>query len=91
MPAWYDTYDYALRVEMLGIGIYGSRSGAPRVDAEELSRALITMTSPKNSTGELIRERAKQLGMVMQKYGGRDLGAEKILDLAERDEYSGKG
>jgi len=51
LPAWYDTYDFAQRVEMLGIGIYGSRSVTPKVDAVELSRALITITSPKNAAG----------------------------------------
>lgn len=75
---------------MLGIGIYGSRSVAPKVDAVELSRALIAITSPKNATGKLIRERARVLGKVMQKYGGRKLAAEKIMELTERNEYSGK-
>jgi UDP:flavonoid glycosyltransferase YjiC (YdhE family) len=90
LPAWYDTYDFAQRVEMLGIGIYGSRSVTPKVDAVELSRALITITSPKNAAGKLIRERARELGKVMQKYGGRKLAAEKILELTERNEFSGK-
>jgi len=74
---------------MLGIGIYGNRSVGPRVDADELSRALITITSLKNPAGNLIRERAKELGKKMQKYGGRDFAADKIIELAERDAYRG--
>ena len=73
---------------MLGIGIYGNRSVAPRVDADELSRALITITSPTNPAGKKIRRGAKDLQKKMQKYGGRELAAEKILELAETEEFS---
>jgi len=73
---------------MLGIGIYGNRSVAPRVEADELSRALITIASPKNPAGKLLREGALELRAKMQKYGGRELAAEKILELAKRDEFS---
>lgn len=75
---------------MLGIGVYGNRSVAPKVDAAELSRALITITSSEDGAGKLIQERAKELGKSVRKYGGRDLAAEKILELAEKVEFSGR-
>jgi len=73
---------------MLGIGIYGNRSVAPRVDADELSRALITITSPKNHAGKRLREGAQELQKEMKKYRGRELAADKILELSEKNKFS---
>lgn len=90
LPTWYDTYEFAQRVEMLGVGIYANRPVAPKVEAAALSQALITITSPENVAGRRIRERAKDLARSIQKYGGRELAAEKIIELAAKEEYSGK-
>ena len=43
LPLWYDTYDFAARVEHLGIGIRGNKRSAPRVDGEEFGAALSTI------------------------------------------------
>jgi UDP:flavonoid glycosyltransferase YjiC (YdhE family) len=87
LPCWFDTFDFAQRVEYHGIGIYGSRSVAPEVDAEELGKALVTITDPKNEKGKEIVLRAKELGQVLKKYGGRKTAAEKILELAEHADF----
>lgn len=41
LPQWLDTYDCATRVEWLGIGLNGSRTAAPGVEAGELSKVLL--------------------------------------------------
>jgi hypothetical protein len=74
-------------VEYHGIGIYGSRGVAPEVDAEELGKALVTITDPKNEKGKEIVLRAKELGQVLKKYGGRKTAAEKILELAVHADF----
>ena len=43
LPLWYDTYDFAARVEHLGIGIRGNKRSAPSVDGEEIGAALSTI------------------------------------------------
>ncbi|KAJ5153391.1 uncharacterized protein N7482_009869 [Penicillium canariense] len=45
LPQWLDTYDCATRVEWLGIGLNGSRTAAPGVEAGEFSRALLQVLS----------------------------------------------
>ncbi|KAF3390421.1 hypothetical protein F1880_009304 [Penicillium rolfsii] len=41
LPQWLDTYDCATRVEWLGIGLNGSKTAAPGVEAGEFSKALL--------------------------------------------------
>ncbi|OGM39469.1 UDP-glucoronosyl and UDP-glucosyl transferase family protein [Aspergillus bombycis] len=45
IPVWLDTYDFALRAEWLGIGIWASRKTAPGVNGPELGQALIRVLS----------------------------------------------
>lgn len=45
LPQWLDTYDCATRVEWLGIGLNGSRTVAPGVEAGEFSKALLDVLS----------------------------------------------
>lgn len=94
---WYDTFDYATRVEYLGIGTYGNRDigyncvvdnenyVAPNlVDGEEFGAALLkTVGRKKGDKGdaEVMRKKAAELGEVSRKTGGRVESAKIITDL----------
>jgi hypothetical protein len=70
-------------VENLGIGINGSKYSAPIVDREFLGRALVEITDEKNEKGRGIKTRAKDLAKAMERYKGRKVAADKILELSE--------
>jgi hypothetical protein len=84
LPCWWDTYEFAARVEYLGIGIYGSRNSksAPKANGIEFGGALIALNDEENENSRLIRERAKKLAEVCNAYGGRVKAANKILEFA---------
>lgn len=84
LPPWWDCYEFAARVEYLGIGIYGSQRSktAPECDASELAEALKTVTDEGNLNGKRMRERAKKLAETCNAYGGRITAANKILEHA---------
>ncbi|RDW90305.1 glycosyltransferase [Aspergillus mulundensis] len=39
-PVWLDTYDFAARVEYLGVGVRGNKKAAPHLEGEELGTAI---------------------------------------------------
>lgn len=84
LPCWWDTYEFAVRVEYLGTGIYGSRKSksAPKADGAEFGEALIALNDDGNEKSKLIRERAKKLAEICNAYGGRAKPADKILEFA---------
>ncbi len=84
LPLWYDCYDFAARVEYLGIGIRANHRNAPRVDAEEFGLALRTIVDDNSAKGRMICKRAKVLGEVCRKAGGRVAACDKIVQLAHR-------
>jgi UDP:flavonoid glycosyltransferase YjiC (YdhE family) len=81
LPAWHDTYEFAVRVEYLGIGIYGSKKSksAPEADGAELGSALIAVTEDSEQS-RAMKAKAKKLAEVCNKYGGRAKAADKILE-----------
>ncbi|KAM3076100.1 hypothetical protein ACMFMG_006382 [Clarireedia jacksonii] len=81
LPCWFDTFDYAQKVEYLGIGVWGSRESAPELDEEECGKALI-----KAVVDEDMRRKAKELGeFIRNKYRGREEAADRILELAKKE------
>ena len=67
-------------MEYLGIGVYGSRSAAPRVERTELSAAL-TRVVGDGEEASTMRSKAKELGEIANKTGGRVKAVEKIEEL----------
>lgn len=84
LPIWCDTYDFANRVEYLGIGIWANKTVAPHVRADELRRAM-TAVLEDGEKGERRRARARELGELCGKAGGRKKACAKILELIERE------
>jgi UDP:flavonoid glycosyltransferase YjiC (YdhE family) len=82
LPVWMDTFDFANRVEYLEIGVFGSRNHCPRVEANELSKALMrVMGDGKEAT--TMKLQAKELASIAGKVGGRVKACEKIIELLE--------
>ncbi|KAL3457486.1 hypothetical protein BJX64DRAFT_280577 [Aspergillus heterothallicus] len=59
LPVWYDTYDFARRVEYLGVGLWGSKTSAPAINGPELGKALIRVLYSEESS--LMRDKAKSI------------------------------
>jgi UDP:flavonoid glycosyltransferase YjiC (YdhE family) len=79
LPCWFDTFDYARRVEYLGIGVWGSKGSAPKLDEEECGKALIAVL-----LDEEMRKKAKDFGeFIRSKYRGREEAADRILELTK--------
>jgi hypothetical protein len=82
LPCWLDTLEFANRVEYLGIGVYGSRTAAPRVDAWELSRALMRVLGDGDEAVKM-NQKAKELAEICGKVGGRAKAAQKVIKILE--------
>ncbi|KAL9109104.1 MAG: hypothetical protein Q9227_006195 [Pyrenula ochraceoflavens] len=78
LPVWMDTYDFATRVEWLGIGVRGNRSAAPRAEASELGQALLSAVDGPDS--ESMRVKAKNIAESVGKVDGRVVAYEKIAE-----------
>lgn len=82
LPFWADTFDFAERVEYLGIGLFGNRRASPNIDPEEFGHALLTVVGReggKEASEKSIRDRANALGKIVRRKGGRKLACEAIL------------
>ena len=84
LPVWYDCYGFAALAEYLGVGIRANHRSAPHVDAEEFGLALATVVDDNSDKGKLIRERAKALGEICRKAGGRVTARKRIVQLAHK-------
>ncbi|KAL5361076.1 hypothetical protein BJX96DRAFT_175896 [Aspergillus floccosus] len=81
LPVWFDTYDFAHRVEFLGIGVWGSRKTAPVGQGSELGEALNSVLV--EDEGASMREKAKALVSQLGHKEGRVVACEKILSLID--------
>jgi UDP:flavonoid glycosyltransferase YjiC (YdhE family) len=77
LPQWTDCYDYAQRVDMLGVGRLGNRTTKPLWSAQELSRALREVLLGKHS--DAIKQRASELASLCEGRGSGQLTAARIL------------
>ncbi|WQF84437.1 Putative UDP-glucuronosyl/UDP-glucosyltransferase [Colletotrichum destructivum] len=78
LPVWFDTYDFATRVEYLGIGKRGSTNHAPKCAAKELGPILKEVVLGESAEG--FRKKAADLAEVCRRDGGgRVIAAKAIL------------
>lgn len=81
LPFWTDCYDYANRVELLGIGLRGCRKRQPTFEARELSEQLLSVVDGDNTKD--MREKAQKPAELCKKKGkGAENAAQGILELA---------
>ncbi|KAJ3795868.1 hypothetical protein GGU11DRAFT_746674 [Lentinula aff. detonsa] len=81
LPVWYDTYDYATRVEWLGIGLWGSHRSAPNAEASELAEALLRVAGPGEEAESFKRKAENLAENCRTRYTGRVRAADEILTL----------
>ncbi|RSM12640.1 hypothetical protein CEP52_002412 [Fusarium oligoseptatum] len=88
LPQWTDCYDFAQRVEMLGIGRLGSKRTKPRWTAKELGQSIMDVIMGKDS--EAIKNKAQDLARLCRNAGeGRGVAAKFILEqIAAEDDLS---
>ena len=77
LPQWTDCYDYANRVEMLGVGKCGSRTKKPSWSAHELSQALLEVLVGGKS--DAMKQNAKKLADLCHSNGIGAANAAKIF------------
>ncbi|KAG9311634.1 hypothetical protein JVU11DRAFT_7866 [Chiua virens] len=70
LPVWYDTFDYAHRVEMLNVGVFGNKTCTPGVKVEEFSKALLRVTGDSQEAVSF-RLAAQRLKQVCRERGNR--------------------
>ena len=78
LPQWGDLYDNAVRVEYLGLGIYGNKTRPPAVGAVEFGAALLRIVGP-GPESEGFRQRACKVGELCRAAGGRKTAVDIIL------------
>ncbi|PWY66035.1 UDP-Glycosyltransferase/glycogen phosphorylase [Aspergillus sclerotioniger CBS 115572] len=83
LPVWFETYNFAARVEYLGIGVWGSRKTAPVVSGEELGEALLRVVASDEPKG--MRERAMYVSAQLPLKHGRAIAYDKILEAMARN------
>jgi hypothetical protein len=81
LPMWVDLYDFAVRAEYLGIGVWGNKKAAPYWTAEELLASFLRVLDGGEEAIS-ISEKAKELGRSAQKEPGRIRAANELAKLA---------
>ncbi|KAK5663304.1 hypothetical protein OQA88_3732 [Cercophora sp. LCS_1] len=83
LPQWTDCYDYAQRVEMLGIGRLGNRVEKPLWVAKRLAREIFAVVLGEGS--DAIKLRAKEVATLCREKGsGAENAARAILEECQR-------
>lgn len=81
LPSWLDCYDFAGRVEYLGIGRWANKSTMPKCTARELGPVLVDVVLGPDAMS--IRSRVRELAALCAKTPGGPVAAAAILEAAE--------
>ncbi|KAF4430517.1 UDP-glycosyltransferase 84B2 [Fusarium acutatum] len=82
LPAWTDCYDFANRIELLGIGRWANKEAKPRWKADELAGALLEILFGPESAG--MRMRAEEVASRHPEWKGRQKAAQEIFGYLAR-------
>ena len=83
MPQWLDLYDYAVRVEWLGHGIYANKGHAAKINAVQLADAFVRVLS--DGEGKAMKEKAKDIAEACRRGGGVKTVADTLIKAATSD------
>lgn len=81
LPIWLDTYDFAHRVECLGVGVWGNRQNAPAVQGYELGQTLKRMLASVQKIK--VQRRAREVASELGGKEGRVVACEKIMEFVK--------
>ncbi|KAI0683607.1 hypothetical protein BC835DRAFT_1423191 [Cytidiella melzeri] len=79
LPQWLDLYDYAVRVEWLGHGIYANKSFPGQIEGDQLARAFVKVLTDEGGT---LKNKATEVSEACRRGGGVRTVAETILKAA---------
>ncbi|KAI0339006.1 UDP-Glycosyltransferase/glycogen phosphorylase [Trametopsis cervina] len=79
LPQWLDLYDYAVRVEWLGHGIYANKGFPAQIDATQLADAFVKVLRDE---GGVLKKKAIEIGEACRKGGGVRTVATTIIEAA---------
>ena len=79
LPQWLDLYEYAVRTEWLGHGIYANKGHPARIDAFQLSDAFVRVLG---EDGLLMRDRASEIAEACRRGGGVETVSRTLLNAA---------
>ena len=83
LPQWIDLYDYAVRTEWLGHGIYANQGCAPRIDSGQLFDAFMRILDDRpGQPGQRMKKRARELAEACKVAGGVQTVADTLLRAA---------
>lgn len=83
LPQWIDLYDYAVRTEWLGHGLYANKGCAPALDLYQLSEAFLHVLDDRpGKAGALMREKASELSESCKLAGGVHTVVDTLLQAA---------
>ncbi len=78
LPLWMDTFDFARRAELLGIGRWGNRVAGTLCERTELGSVLVDVVAGESSSG--YAQKARELAELCKRSGGgRVIAARHIL------------
>lgn len=79
LAGWADCYDWAARIEYLGIGRWGNRKANPDWTTRELGKELIAVVCGPEAAG--MKEKARALADRIQKHPpGREVAARTLME-----------
>jgi hypothetical protein len=88
---WLDLYTNATRVEGLGHGIYGNRNAETKIDAMQLTSAIVSVCSDRpGEHGAQLKARADHLGRICRAAKGDERAAGVILAAARGESLKGQ-
>ncbi|KAJ3557699.1 hypothetical protein NM688_g1330 [Phlebia brevispora] len=83
LPQWLDLYEYAVRTEWLGHGIYANKGAPAQIDPFQLSDAFIRVLSDgPGEEGTLMKAKAVELSKACKRGGGVETVARTLLKAA---------
>ena len=80
LPQWLDLYDYAVRVEWLGHGIYANKNYPAQIDAAQLADAFVKVLVDE---GGRLKKKSVEVSEACRRGGGVRTVAETVLKAAK--------
>jgi len=79
LPQWLDLYDYAVRVEWLGHGIYANKGFPAQIDATQLAEAFVKVLTDE---GNRLKNKALEISEACRRGGGVHTVGKTIISAA---------
>ena len=83
LAQWYDLYNMAVRVEYLGIGIYGNKRVVPGIEAVEFGAVVARLVGSGKESGEF-KARAKTVAEACRNAGGKRRAVDKLIEIIDQ-------